>query len=271
MRVLFLGDIVGRSGRVAVLEHLPELKRRLAPDFVVINGENAAGGFGITEKICHELYDAGIDVITTGNHAWDQREIIEYIDREPRLIRPLNFPAETPGRGAGLFEASDGRLVLVINVMLRLFMDALDDPFAAVERVLEDSPLGAAADFIFIDMHGEASSEKMAFGHCFDGRVSAVIGTHTHVPTADCMVLATGTAYQTDAGMCGDYDSVIGMKKDTPVRRFVTKMPGPRLEAAEGEATVCGALVISDDRTGLATSIEPARVGGVLAEVWPQA
>ena len=186
------------------------------------------------------------------------------------MIRPLNFPLDTPGRGAGLFEANDGRRVLVVNVMLRLFMDALDDPFAAVERVLEDSPLGAAADFIFVDVHGEATSEKMAFGHCFDGRVSAVIGTHTHVPTADCMVLATGTAYQTDAGMCGDYDSVIGMKKDTPVRRFVTKMPGPRLEAAEGEGTVCGALVVSDDRTGLATSIEPIRVGGMLAETWPR-
>jgi metallophosphoesterase (TIGR00282 family) len=270
MRVLFLGDIVGRSGRVAVLSHMPELKRRLAPDFVVINGENAAGGFGITEKICNELYDAGADVITTGNHAWDQREIIEHIDRELRLIRPLNYPAETPGRGAGLFEAADGRLVLVINVMLRLFMDPLGDPFAAVERVLEDSPLGAAADFILVDMHGEATSEKMSFGHCFDGRVTAVIGTHTHVPTADCMVLATGTAYQSDAGMCGDYDSVIGMKKDTPVNRFVTKMPGPRLETAEGEGTVCGALVISDDRTGLATSIQPVRVGGVLSETWPQ-
>ena len=269
MRVLFLGDIVGRAGRKAVLTRLPELKQRLRPDFIVINGENAAGGFGITETICNDLFDAGADVITTGNHAWDQREIIQHIDQEPRLLRPLNYPDGSPGRGAGLFEAADGRLILVINVMLRLFMDALDDPFAAVERVIEDTPLGAAADFILIDMHGEATSEKMGFGHNFDGRVSAIIGTHTHVPTADTMVLATGTAYQTDAGMCGDYDSVIGMKKDTPVRRFTTKMPGPRLEAADGEGTVCGALVISDDRTGLAISIEPVRVGGVLRESWP--
>ena len=269
MRVLFLGDIVGRTGRVAVTGRLPEIRERLSPDLVVINGENAAGGFGITEPICNRLFAAGADVLTTGNHVWDQREIIAHIDREPRLLRPVNYPLGTPGRGAGLFESRDGRRVLVVNVMLRLFMESLDDPFAVVDQVLEDSPLGSVADFVLVDMHGEATSEKMGFAHHLDGRVSAVIGTHTHVPTADTMVLATGTAYQSDAGMCGDYDSVIGMDKRHPVQRFVTRMPVPRPEPAVGDATICGALIVSDDRTGLATSIEPLRTGGVLSETWP--
>jgi metallophosphoesterase (TIGR00282 family) len=269
VRLLFLGDIVGRSGRTAVLNNLPKLKQSLKPDFIVVNGENSAGGFGITATISDEFFDAGVDAITTGNHAWDQKDIIEYFDQEPRLLRPVNYPAGSPGNGAGLFQALDGRLVLVINVMLRLFMDPLDDPFAAVEKIINDTPLGATADFIFIDMHGEATSEKMAFGHNFDGRVSAVVGTHTHVPTADTMVLPTGTAYQTDAGMCGDYDSVIGMKKDAPVGRFVSKMPGPRLDAAGGDATVCGSFIVSDNRTGLALSIEPVRLGGLLDQAMP--
>ena len=269
MRVLFLGDVVGRSGRTAVVEKLPDLKKTLRPDFIIVNGENAAGGFGITPSITENLLNSGVDVVTTGNHAWDQRDIIEFIDREPRLLRPINYPSNCPGNGVGLFHATNGRLVLVINVMLRLFMDPLDDPFSAVEALIEDSPLGSAADFIFIDMHGEATSEKMAFGHNFDGRVSAIIGTHTHIPTADTMVLPTGTAYQTDAGMCGDYDSVIGMKKETPVDRFVSKMPGPRLDAAGGDATVCGSFIVSDDRTGLAVSIEPVRIGGLLSQTLP--
>ena len=269
MRVLFLGDVVGRSGRKAVFDYLPQLKLNLRPDFIIVNGENAAGGFGITPTICDELFNAGVDAITSGNHAWDQRDIIEYIDQEPRLLRPANYPSTCPGNGAGLFQATNGRLVLVINVMLRLFMDPLDDPFACVEKILDDILLGANADFIFIDMHGEATSEKMAFGHHFDGRVSAIVGTHTHIPTSDTMVLPTGTAYQTDSGMCGDYDSVIGMKKEVPIDRFVFKMPGPRLDAASGEATICGAFIISDDRTGLATSIEPIRLGGLLSQTIP--
>ncbi len=270
MRLLFLGDIVGRAGRTAVLARLPEILDRLEPDFVVANAENAAGGFGLTEAICDRLFAAGIDAITSGNHVWDQRETLEHIDREPRLLRPVNFPEGAPGRGAGLFVARNGRRVLVVNVMLRLFMDPLDDPFAAVDLELGETPLGEAADCVLVDMHGEASSEKMALGHHLDGRASMVVGTHTHVPTADAMVLAAGTAYQTDAGMCGDYDSVIGMDKEEPVRRFLTKLPGPRLEPAQGEATVCGVLAAIDDRTGLATGIEPLRTGGALAEAWPR-
>ncbi len=269
MRVLFLGDVVGRSGRTAVIEALPWLRRQLSLDFVVVNAENAAAGFGLTESICNDLFEAGADVLTTGNHVWDKREIIEYIDREPRLLRPLNYPDGTPGAGVGSFEIRDGARVVVMNAMLRLFMDPLDDPFRAVDAALSASPLGYASDFVLVDVHGEATSEKMAMGHALDGRASLVVGTHTHVPTADTMILPGGTAYQTDAGMCGDYDSVIGMKKDAPVARFTTKMPSARLEPADGDATVCGVFVESDPKTGLAQRVEAVRVGGRLSKSLP--
>jgi len=269
MRILFCGDIMGRSGREIVTAKVPELRRSLSLDFVVVNGENAAGGYGITEKICHEFYSAGIDCITTGNHVWDQREIIAYIDRDPRLLRPLNFPKSTPGRGASLFTTRDGRKVLVANVMTRLFMDALDDPFAAVEGLLAVNRLGSSAHAIIVDIHGEATSEKMALGHLCDGRASLAVGSHSHVPTADAQILPKGTAYQTDAGMCGDYDSVIGMKKETAIARFVRKMPGERLMPAEGEATLCATFIETDDATGLARRIAPVRLGGRLAEAFP--
>ena len=269
MRVLFLGDVVGRAGRTAVREHLPMLRRRLSPDFVVVHGENAAGGFGITAKIATEIYTAGADCITTGNHVWDQRELLGTIDDDPRLLRPANYPTGTPGRGAALLELADGRRILVANLMTRLFMDALDDPFAAVDAILADLTMPDQADAVIIDFHGEATSEKMAMGHYLDGRVSLVVGTHTHVPTADHQVLPGGTAYMTDTGMCGDYDSVIGMKKEPAIERFVRKIPGERLTPAEGAATVCGALVEIDDKTGLASAIEPVRVGGRLSRQWP--
>lgn len=269
MRVLFLGDVVGRAGREVVTDRLPGLIRELKTDFVVCNGENAAGGFGITAKICRELYDAGVDVITTGNHVWDQREIITYIETDETLLRPINFPAGTPGRGLGVYQTRGGHRVVVMNAMCRLFMDPLDDPFAAVERAIEALLLGDTADFIMVDLHGEATSEKMAFGHAFDGRVSLVVGTHTHVPTADVMILENGTAYQSDAGMCGDYDSVIGMNKENPIERFTRKMPTPRLETADGEGTLCGLLVETDDKTGLALRVEPVRQGGRLAPTLP--
>ncbi|MBT5263888.1 MAG: YmdB family metallophosphoesterase [Rhodospirillaceae bacterium] len=271
MRLLFLGDVVGRSGRQGVIRHLPELRKRLAIDFAVVNAENAAGGFGLTAGIVDEMLEAGADCLTTGNHVWDKREIIPRIAEDSRLLRPVNYPAGAPGRGAGFYVLPDGRSVLVINVMLRLFMDPLDDPFAAVEAQLADARLAETADFILIDAHGEATSEKMAFGHAFDGRASLVVGTHTHVPTADTMILTGGTAYQTDAGMCGDYNSVIGMKPEVPVERFVSKISPGRLEAADGEATVCGVLVETDDATGLAKSVDPIRVGGRLSRAMPLA
>lgn len=268
MRLLLCGDVVGRPGREVVAAELPRLRSELALDFIAVNGENAAHGFGITDKICAEFYACGVDVITTGNHVWDRREIISYIDGDPRLLRPINFPPGTPGRGHGIFRLADGRAVLVVNAMARLFMDALDDPFAALDRLIGEHPLGEVAA-ILVDFHGEATSEKMSMGHFCDGRVSAVIGTHSHVPTADGRILAKGTAYMTDVGMCGDYNSVIGMRKEAAVQRFVRKMPSERLEVAEGAASLCAVFVETDDATGLARRIAPVRIGGKLAPAWP--
>jgi metallophosphoesterase (TIGR00282 family) len=271
MRLLICGDVVGRRAREAVAAEVPRLRRALGLDFVIVNGENAAHGFGITETICGELYAAGVDVITTGNHVWDRREIMAYIARDPRLLRPHNFPPGTPGKGYGLYPlGASGRQIMVVNAMGRLFMDAIDDPFAAVDRLLQEHKLGALAAIV-VDFHGEATSEKVSMGHFCDGRVSAVVGTHSHVPTADHRILAGGTAYMTDLGMCGDYDSVIGMQKEVAIARFVTKLPGERLEVAMGEATICGAVIETNDSTGLARAIWPLRLGGRLAAVMPPA
>jgi hypothetical protein len=269
MRILFLGDVVGRPGRVAVMEQLPTLRERYALDFVVVNGENAAGGFGITEPILNELLDAGADVVTTGNHVFDQREALVFIERHDRLLRPLNFPPGTPGKGAGLFKAKSGAEVLVINAQGRVFMADLDDPFRAVERELEACGLKSGADAILIDFHAEATSEKEALGHFVDGRATAVIGTHTHVPTADEQILNKGTAYISDAGMCGDFDSVLGMDKEEPLQRFLTKIPSGRFSPSSGEATLCGVAIEVDDETGLARAIAPLRLGGRLSQTEP--
>jgi metallophosphoesterase (TIGR00282 family) len=265
MKLAFFGDIVGRAGRDAFITHLPGLRRRLQLDFVVVDAENVAGGFGITERIAGDLYDAGADCITLGNHAWDQREALTYIEREPRLLRPVNYPrlSHAPGKGAWLYDAPAGR-VLVCCVLGHRGMDALDEPFSATDKVLEDTPLGLAADAIIIEMHAEATSEKMAMGHFCDGRASLVVGAHTHIPTADAQILPGGTAYQTDAGACCDYDSVIGMGKEESVRRFTTKLPGERHKPAEGPATVCGVFCETDSKTGLARRVEPIRIGGRL-------
>ncbi|MCG9916667.1 MAG: YmdB family metallophosphoesterase [Phenylobacterium sp.] len=272
MRFAFFGDVVGRSGREGLADHLPMLRRQLGLEFVVINAENAAAGFGITENTARELFDAGADCLTLGNHSWDQKEALTYIVREPRLIRPLNYSvlADAPGRGANLFETQSGRRILVINLLGRVHMDSLDDPFAAVDRELEKAPLGMVSDAVIVDMHAEATSEKMAMGHFCDGRASLVVGTHTHVPTADCQILNGGTAYQTDAGACADYDSVIGNQKEEPLRRFTTRISSGRYKPAEGPATVCGVFVETDDATGLARRIEPIRVGGRLSETIPR-
>jgi metallophosphoesterase (TIGR00282 family) len=269
VKILFCGDVMGRAGRDAVKKHVPDLRRALDIDLVVVNAENAAGGFGLTERLCGELYDCGVDVLTTGNHVWDQREIIPYIDRDPRVLRPANFPKGTPGAGWRVHPVADHR-VLVVNLMGRLFMDALDDPFARLDDILAEYRLGQQVSAILVDFHAEASSEKMALAHFADGRVSAVLGTHSHIPTADAQILPAGTAYQTDAGMCGDYDSVIGLQKDPAVRRFVRKMPGERPQVAEGEATLCGIFLETDDRSGLARAIEPVRIGGRLVPHLPR-
>ena len=269
MRLLFLGDIVGRSGRTIVTERLPKLRREWKLDFVAVNGENAAGGFGITEAIYDELIDAGADVISLGNHSWDQREAMVFIERAPHLIRPLNYPAGTPGRGSVIAPAKNGARVLVANLMGRVFMDPLDDPFAVIEREIAGVPLGQGCDAVIIDMHAEASSEKQAMGYFLDGRASLVVGTHTHVPTADERILPGGTAFITDVGMCGSYESIIGMAKDEPLRRFLTKMPSTRFEAAGGPGMLSGLAVETDDKTGLAIRIAPVRLGAVLRETRP--
>src|ERR1700686_4858273 len=269
MRILFVGDIVGRSGRTVVNERVPDLVRDWKLDLVVANGENAAGGFGITEAIYRELLDAGVDAITLGNHAWDQKEALVFIERAPRLIRPINFPAGTPGRGAAMIEAKNGARVLVVNAMGRIFMEPLDDPFAAVENELMACPLQTGADAIIVDIHGEATSEKQAMGYFCDSRASLVVGTHTHAPTADQRVLPGGTAFMSDVGMTGDFDSVIGMAKEEPLQRFLRRVSSARFEPASGPATLCAVAVETDNSTGLAARVAAVRLGGALEESRP--
>jgi metallophosphoesterase (TIGR00282 family) len=269
MRILFVGDVVGRSGRTVVCERLPSLVRNWKLDLVVVNGENAAGGFGITETIYRDLIEAGADAVTLGNHAWDQKEALVFIERAPRLIRPINYPSGTPGRGAAMIEAKNGARALVVNAMGRIFMEALDDPFTAIERELAACVLHAGADAIVVDFHGEATSEKQAMGFFCDGRASLVVGTHTHVPTADLRILAGGTAFMSDVGMTGDYDSVIGMAKDEPMQRFVRRISSARFEPATGAATLCAVAVETDPATGLATQVGAVRLGGTLEQARP--
>ncbi|HWE20079.1 MAG TPA: TIGR00282 family metallophosphoesterase [Hyphomicrobiaceae bacterium] len=270
MRLLFLGDVVGRSGRQAVLAQLPGLRRRYQLDFVAVNAENAAGGFGITESILGDLLDAGADAVTLGNHAFDQKEALVFIERQPRLLRPINYPPGTPGRGSGIFKAANGADVLVINAMGLIFMPELADPFRAIDAEVTACGLKRGADAILVDIHAEATSEKQALAYFLDGRVSLVAGTHTHAPTADERVLPEGTAFIGDLGMCGDYDSVLGMVKDEPLNRFLTKIPRARMEPAVGPATLSGVAVEIDDSTGLATQVAGLRLGGVLAPTEPR-
>ncbi|HZZ63303.1 MAG TPA: TIGR00282 family metallophosphoesterase [Roseiarcus sp.] len=268
MRLLFVGDVVGRSGRAAVLRQVPLLRARWGLDFVVVNGENAAGGFGLTEAIFEEFLDAGVDAVTLGNHAFDQREALVFIERQPRLIRPANYPPGTPGRGSAIVENSQGARLLIVNLLGRIFMEALDDPFAALNRELADDPLGNGCHAVVIDVHAEATSEKWALGHFANGRASLVVGTHTHVPSADHRILSGGTGFVTDVGMTGDYDSVIGMEKDEPLRRFIRHIPSGRFEPAQGPATLCAVAAEIDSR-GFAKAIAPVRIGGLLNAAAP--
>jgi metallophosphoesterase (TIGR00282 family) len=271
MNILFFGDVVGRTGRDAVAAELPRLRALLDVDLAVVNAENASHGFGLAPEMARAIFAAGADVITLGNHAWDRKEIIPYIAETPALLRPLNFPPGTPGAGAVVVPVRGGRRALVMNAMGRLFLDPLDCPFQGTARELSRHRMGVGGTVqaIFMDFHAEATSEKMSFAHSFDGQLSVVVGTHTHCPTADQQILPGGTAYQSDAGMCGDYDSVIGMMKEGATARFWRKMPGERLGPAEGEATVCGLFVQTDDATGLARRVDPVRVGGRLSQTLP--
>ena len=270
MKLLFLGDVMGRTGRAAVADHLPRLRQDWALDFVVVNGENATVGMGLSAAHAQGLLSAGADCVTLGDHAFDQKDMMQAIENEPRILRPMNYAKSAPGVGARLYAAKGGKKVLVAQALGQVFMKKpFADPYSAVEQVLNTHPLGKLASAIIVDFHAEATSEKMAMGHWCDGRASLVVGTHTHVPTADTQILPRGTAYQTDAGMCGDYDSVIGMNKVEPIRRFVTGMAKERFSPADGAATICGIYVETDDATGLATRVVPVRIGGRLAPQHP--
>ncbi len=270
MKILFLGDVVGRSGRDAVLKHLPELRKRLAIDFAIVNGENSANGFGISETIAKQYIAAGADVITCGDHCFDQTETKFFIGNYPQMLRPSNFPSQLPGKGYNIYELPRGKKILVIHLLAQLFVKfQVNCPFQAVTDILEKHKIGRDVDYIFVDFHGEATSEKMAMGQYLDGKVSAVVGTHTHVPTSDVQVLPKGTAYQTDAGMCGDYDSVIGFQKEISIPQFLNKIRGEKLRTADGEGTVCGFVVDVDEATGLAKAADYIRIGGRLREHIP--
>ncbi|MGR3757719.1 MAG: TIGR00282 family metallophosphoesterase [Tranquillimonas sp.] len=270
MRILFLGDVMGRSGRQAVVDRLPGLRAEWRLDFVVVNGENATGGMGLSPAHARLLLGAGADVLTLGDHAFDQKEMISFIDTEPRILRPLNIARAAPGKGARVFEAPGGRRVLVTQALGRVFMkQPYDDPFSALDPVLKAAPLGGQVHAAIVDVHAEATSEKMALGRWCDGRASLVVGTHTHVPTADAALLPGGAAYLTDAGMCGDYRSIIGMEPEEPMRRFVTGMGRGRFTPAAGPATLSGVVVETDDATGRALSVRMVREGGALEPAAP--
>lgn len=265
MKILFLGDIMGRSGRIAVIENVPRLRQELDLDFIIVNAENTSSGRGLNKAHANQLLESGVDVITLGDHAFDQRDMLQFIEREPRILRPLNYAKGAPGKGVGMFTSQSGQKLLVAQALGRVFMNKpYDDPFSALDAALKAAPLGGAAKAVIVDFHAEATSEKMAMGHFLDGRASLVVGTHTHVPTNDAMILPKGTAYQTDAGMCGDYHSVIGMKPDEPLRRFVTGMHKDRFSPATGAATLFGVLLEVDVKTGQAIKIESFRQGAVL-------
>jgi len=270
MRILFLGDVMGRAGRAAVAARLKGLRAEWALDFVVVNAENATSGAGLSPDHARELLAAGADCLTLGDHAFDQKDMLTFIEKEPRVLRPLNYARTAPGKGARVFTTAGGQKILVAQALGQVFMKRpFDDPYSAVDQVLRAHPLGGAVQAAILDFHAEATSEKMGMGHWCDGRASLVVGTHTHVPTADGQVLAGGTGYLTDAGMCGDYNSVIGMDKLEPIRRFVTGMVKERFTPANGEATLSGVLVETDDRSGLARSLRMIRLGGRLQSAEP--
>lgn len=261
MRILFIGDIFGSYGRQAVTKYLTPLHQALKPDVVIANGENAAHGIGITPKMCQEMYDAGVHVLTLGNHAFDKKDILETIDSDPKICRPANYPATTAGKGYVIHTLKDGRKLAVVNMLGNLFMgQTMDDPFATMDALLPKLD----TNFVFVDFHAEATSEKQVFAHHLAGRVSAVIGTHTHVQTSDFRVIPGGTAYMSDVGMTGVYNSIIGMAYGAPTERFVQKTRFVKNEPASGDATLCGAIIDLNPHTGRAEGIYPIRIGGSL-------
>jgi len=265
MKILFFGDIVGGVARRSICENLPKIKQQHEIDFVIANCDNASGGFGINKNGFNELISSGINVLTGGDHIWDHREINNFLNDSKQLLRPHNFPKSAPGSGARIFFDHQQRKILVIHLLGQTFIKyQVNCPFACVEEIIENNPIGKEVDIIFVDFHAEASSEKMAMAKFLDGKVSAVIGSHTHIPTNDCHIQKNGTAYQTDAGMCGDYDSVIGMQSNIPLQMFLHKRKFDKMQVAQGETTICG-TVIEINKTGLASNIYPLKIGGVLA------
>ncbi len=264
MRILFLGDVVGNSGCSKILNNLLSQKESNKIDFVIVNGENAAEtGVGLTKEICEDFFKSGVDVITTGNHVWDQKDIMKFIDNENRLLRPKNLFEPAPGKGFEVFQNKKDIKIGVLNLMGNVFMKKCDDVFEISEKFLQEHKLKEDYDFLVVDFHGEITSEKNAIGYLFDGKATLVVGTHTHIPTNDARILKNGTAYQTDAGMCGDYDSVIGMNKDNSLNRFMKK-ESIKHYPATGEATLSGVIVDCDIKTGLANKIESYVFGGQL-------
>ena len=264
MRILFLGDIVGSSGCDSLKKNLPNIIKKKKIDFVIVNGENAANqGVGITEKICNEMFNCGVDVITTGNHVWDQKETLSHIEKENRLLRPENLIKHSPGRGFQIFNTNNNLKIGVLNLMGNIFMKNCDDAFDEAENFIKKNVLKENYDFLVVDFHGEITSEKMAISHFFDGKATLVVGTHTHVPTNDARILENGTAYQTDAGMCGDYNSVIGMNKFNSLNKFFKKEAKKHFPAT-GEASLCGVIVEANIKSGLADKIEIFTYGGEL-------
>ena len=265
MNILILGDIMGPSGREAIIKKLPNLIKKKKIDFVIVNGENAADpGVGITKENTEEFFKVGTDVITTGNHVWDQKETMEFISSEKRLLRPQNLFEGSPGEGFGIFNSKNNKKVAVVNLMGNVFMKKCDDVFEAAKKFIQSVKLKEDADFIVVDMHGEITSEKMAMGYLFDGKVTVFVGTHTHVPTSDHRIMEKGTAYQTDIGMCGDYNSVIGMNRDNSLKKFFKDSSATRHYPALGEATISGLMVSADNETGLANKVEPIVLGKCL-------
>ena len=262
MKIIFIGDVVGKQARETLINTIPDIKNKYAPDVIIVNAENAAAGYGLNKKIALQLIDAGVDAITLGNHAWDQKEMLSFIEECPKIVRALNYPAGVPGRGFYELQLVDDRKIIIMQVMLRLFMGlSLDDPFHITKKFLQKEKLGLTCNAIIVDMHGETTSEKNAYGHYFDGKVSAILGTHTHIPTSDAKILDSGTAYQTDVGMTGNYNSVIGMDKENPIHGFVKGFRSEgRFFPAEGHITVCGAYIETDDRSGLSLKIEPFQI-----------
>jgi len=262
MKIVFIGDIVGKKARETFIKKISDIKNDYEPDVIIVNAENAAAGFGLTKKMTLQLLEAGVDAITLGNHAWDQKEMLSYIEECPKIVRAINYPSGVPGRGYYELQLHDDRKIIIMQVMLRLFMGlSLDDPFSVTKNFLQKEKLGSTCNAIIVDMHGETTSEKNAFGHYFDGKVSAILGTHTHIPTADAKILDGGSAYQTDVGMTGDYNSVIGMDKTNPIHGFVKGYRSEgRFFPAEGKITICGAYIETDDKTGLSLKIEPFQI-----------